>query len=388
MNKIKAFKYMQEDQLYLSMILPFASVNKISKPLIYNKDNPLGYQRSLDKKHYYELARKLKKGEVTLPTAVVLGISEEVISDFISIRNEIDIENELIDFPIDDFVKSNEPMFSVVDGQHRLAALELASSKKPDLLDFNLNVIVLINKDINRIREVKVFTDINSKAKRITTDLTLLAEYNYRLYYSPNLTEQDFLEHIGVNIAYKLNEKTEANTINVWFNAIKLDITSDDNYGIIGVSAFKNSITPLIKVFIENKQNKNDDCNDTLNNFDWDEIEEISYDISEFLLKAWYNTFKRWPTTFNSENPTSMFNKDFYIQKTTGVNALHQILTDCIIKNNNTSEALLSYKNIITDSSIQDKQWKVKDIFAGLTSKSGFSKAKKIILGEISKEPL
>lgn len=370
----KAFKYIQENQLYLSTVLPFEYVNKIAKPLIY-KDNPLGYQRKLDKKHYYDLARKLQKGEVTLPTAIVLGVSEEFIEQFIN----IDQEESIVDFPINQLLQSEEQIFSVVDGQHRLAALELAASKNPSLLDYKLNIIILVNKNIERIKEIKVFTDINSKAKKITTDLTLLAEYNYRLYYLKALDQQDILDHVSVEVAYILNELKSSEFVNIWFGAIKVDITSNVNYGIIGVAAFKNSLTTLVKTFIETYGYEDILISPTI-----DYIQSISKHFSEFLVEAWEITYRHWPMAFINEDSDYKFNNDFYIQKTTGVNAVHQLITECL--KGSGGIALGKYKEVLLKSPIKSEDWRIKGPFSGLTSKSGFNKAVGIILNKEPKE--
>lgn len=369
----KAFKYIQENQLYLSTVLPFKYVNKIAKPLIY-KDNPLGYQRQLDKKHYYDLARKLLKGEVTLPTAIVLGVNEEFIEQFININQE----ESIVEFPIHSLMQSGQ-MFSVVDGQHRLAALELASTKNPNLLDYKLNIIILVNKNIDRIKEIKVFTDINSKAKKITTDLTLLAEYNYRLYYLKALDEQDILDHVSVEVAYILNELKSYDLLNIWFGAIKVDVTSTVNHGIIGVAAFKNSLSTLVKTFIEINDYGNILVSPTI-----DDINYISKDLTKFLVEAWEITYQRWPRAFKDEDSEYKFNGDYYIQKTTGVNALHQIMTECLKRSK--VNTLVTYKEILLKSPINSEDWKIKGPFSGLTSKSGFNKAVGIILNKDPQE--
>lgn len=370
----KAFKYIQENQLYLSTVLPFRYVNKIAKPLIYG-DNPLGYQRQLDKKHYYDLARKLQKGEVTLPTAIVLGVSEEFIEQFV----DTSFGESIVDFPIYELLQSDEQKFSVVDGQHRLAALELAATKYQSLLDYKLNIIILVNKNIDRIKEIKVFTDINSKAKKITTDLTLLAEYNYRLYYLTDLEEHDILDHVGVEVAYILNELNPSNFTNVWFGAIKVDVTSNQNYGIIGVAAFKNSLTTLVKTFIEINGYEDILLSPTI-----EYIQSVSNDLSKFLTDAWEITYKHWPSAFIKENSEYKFNMHFYIQKTTGVNAIHQIITECLKRSSN--NALDIYKEVLLKSPIEAEDWRKKGPFSGLTSKSGFNKAVGIILNSDPKE--
>ncbi|MED4454886.1 DGQHR domain-containing protein [Metabacillus fastidiosus] len=375
MNR-EAFLYTQNNQLYISSVLEFREINAIAKPLIYG-ENPLGYQRKLDKKHYYELARKLVKGDVLLPTSIILGVDREFLSQYMYLE-EID-EVKSCQIPIDKLITYAEKRFSVVDGQHRLAALELAVSKREELISYKLNVIILVNDKINRNKEIKVFTDINSKAKKITTDLTLLAEHNYRLHYNiEELTEKDIIDHIGVKIAYNLNEWNTKN--NVWLRAIKLDVASDDNYGIIGVAAFKSSLNKLISTYIHPSSNML-----KIHEFDIYKINSIAEDLTNLLLKVWNLILNRWPSAFDfSENNQPYYNPGYYLQKTTGVNALHLILENSLEESHDNEEILIKFHGILSQSLVEAKDWKVKGKFAGLTSKSGFNKAIRIILNQES----
>lgn len=371
----EAFLYTQNNQLYISSVLEFKEINAIAKPLIYG-DNPLGYQRKLDKKHYYELARGLVKGDVLLPTSIILGVDREFISQYMDLEEMDEVKRCYI--PINELISHEEKQFSVVDGQHRLAALELAGSKKEELVRYKLNVIILVNDKINRNKEIKVFTDINSKAKKITTDLTLLAEHNYRLHYHiEELTEKDIVDHIGVKIAYNLNEKNIKN--NVWLRAIKLDVASDENYGVIGVAAFKNSLNRLIHAYI----NQHNIIN-KIHEFNIDKINLIANDLTDLLLKAWNLIVNRWPGAFDLSENNQAYNTGYYIQKTTGVNALHLILENSLSISQDNENPLIQFDSILSQSLIEAKDWKVKGKFAGLTSKSGFNKAMRIILNQES----
>lgn len=370
----EAFLYKQDNQLYISSVLEFGEINAIAKPLIYG-DNKLGYQRKLDKKHYYELARKLVKGDVLLPTSIILGVDREFLSQYMVLDEINDIKSCQI--PINELIGQEEKQFSVVDGQHRLAALELAVSKREELITYKLNVIILVNDRIRRNKEIKVFTDINSKAKKITTDLTLLAEYNYRLHYNNGeLIEKDIIDHIGVKIAYNLNECSDIT--NVWLQAIKLDVASDDNYGVIGVAAFKNSLNKLIGTYIEQTNDMKQ-----INEFTLEEIDSISNELTDLLLKSWNLIVTRWPSAFEfAENNQTHYNMEYYLQKTTGVNALHLILEKSLRENQENEKALIQFQSILNQSLVEAKDWKVKGKFAGLTSKSGFNKAIRIILNQ------
>ncbi|MED4354170.1 DGQHR domain-containing protein [Schinkia azotoformans] len=371
-----AYRYFQHNQEYLSLVMRFEDIHKSSKVLIYGEDK-YGYQRKLDKKHYMAIKRTLIENEELLPTSIILSVNRKDIDKYIE---PFERYSDLIQICVPD-----EQIFRIVDGQHRIKGLEEAAKDRPDFLDFQLNVIILVTDEEKRVLEVEVFRDINSKAKKLKTDLTLLAEHNYRLLGQKEIKDtSELINHISIKVAYYLNEYKELHS-QVWCNAIILDIHNEGTPGIIGVSAFANSIQQIVRYYIQ--QNNIFSFVSAHDSNIIDVADHHSKIIAKFINDAWMLVKEKWNQCFDEQTVNDInqlvkiyYNKGYYLQKTTGVNALHSILWDCLSGNNFSEETLNKFREQITRSNVKEKDWGIGGIFSGLTSKSGFKKAQDIIL--------
>jgi DGQHR domain-containing protein len=369
--KQQAFKYCQHSQKYLSLILPVYILKQISRVLIYGEDN-YGYQRKPNEKHYNSIKKNILENKVILPTSIILSVDSDYIDRNITTLSS----NGNVEF-VELRINTDEKFFRIVDGQHRLRGLEEAAKKNEDIENFMINVIILITEPSTRVLEVKVFSDINSLAKKIKTDLTTLAEYNYELLGEKTIG--DIGKHVCVKAAYFLNEKT---IDSVWHNAIIFNINLEKPLGIIGLEPFRMAIEPIAKMFLNNVPYLSpEDC--------------ISYtdikarELSIFINDAWDCIRNKWKNCFHKTKIVEIdditfqyYDEDNYLQKTTGTYALSSILFDCIKEEGFTKEALNNFNSKIIASKITSDDWQIGGIFSGLTSKSGFQKAKKYILNE------
>ncbi|WP_238903605.1 DGQHR domain-containing protein [Clostridium sp. YIM B02506] len=366
-SNFNAFYYKQNNQEYISLVLPFKIVNSISEVLVYGKSK-YGYQRELSSNHYNQIKRNILKENIILPTSIILSANKDDIEP--NIKN---IKDGLIELNI----RTDNKVFRIVDGQHRLKGLEEAAKENSDINDFMLNVVILLTDRNNRIIEVDTFIDINSKAKKIKTDLTLLAKYNYEILGEKEI--DDVYEHICVKVAYLLHEKIEDS---VWKNAIKFEFNVSRNNGIIEVNAFKQSIASLVKTIIDKKGLK------VVN--DIDIIDDIAKKVAEIINLEWKLIKDRWEACFEekiekdieNEFVKTYYNSKYYIQKTTGANALNMILNEILQSTDTIDEAFESFKIILKKSLIKSDDWLVGKKFSGLTSGSGFKKAKDFIKNE------
>jgi DGQHR domain-containing protein len=187
-----AFKYAQHRQEYISLVLPFEVIHNISKVLVYG-DDKYGYQRKLNERHYKTIKKGIVKDKIILPTSIILSVDSDYINHIIKLRTEND---SLVDIAFN----LSEREFRIVDGQHRIKGLEEASKEDPSVKNFLLNVIILVTEKHNRAVEVEVFRDINSKAKKIKTDLTYLAIHNYELLEHKEI--EDLARHLTIKTAY------------------------------------------------------------------------------------------------------------------------------------------------------------------------------------------
>ncbi|MFG3613181.1 DNA sulfur modification protein DndB [Rummeliibacillus stabekisii] len=397
MNK-KAFKFTQSDQIFYSTIFKFDEIYDNSYVSVYSRENRLGYQRSLNERHLKKIVLSLKKNDTPIsPTSILLGIDSENISSM----NETDIFLNLT------FYKDElgGKLFRIIDGQHRINSIakyikELDSSGDYEnierLRNYEFSVIIMPIDTKRRIREVETFQSINSKAKPLKTDLTKLALIRYQEMEKEKF--ENYSNHIAHRIIFSLNDNTMyeeinsveygGNAINVWKNAIIIDLNNDDEVGIIGYSAFSKSIEPICKFY-------SDQLIKMYSNY-WEyyELDSILNIISneltfELFIPAWNIIMEKWPECFGYTSiniQTEMFyNEDYYLQKNMGLRPLHQIIFEIIKEVNEKNDfpkILELFKEKIMNSSVRSEDWRKAGTFKGLSSESGFKLIKEVILGE------
>jgi hypothetical protein len=235
---------------------------------------------------------------------------------------------------------------------------------------------------------MEIFSNLNSKAKRLKTDLIELARYDFRIL-EDKIGSRDLNSHISINTAFDLNENTSVE--NVWQNAIKIDIHSENRIGIIGVTAFSESISGIVSSYITFKQNEIDDLVDN------DLIifsRSASKEISQFLIECWKIVKDKWPKAFldphkmldiDNQYKSIIYDPNFYIQKTLGCKSIGYLVSDILKEQfNNTFNigAIESFRTIINDSKLNDFDWKLGKTLSGISSESGFKKVTKIIKNE------
>lgn len=392
------FKFIQGDQIFYSAVFKFNEIYDNSSVSVYSRENRLGYQRSLNERHLKKIVMSLKKNDTPIsPTSILLGIDIESIH----FKKENGKNSNATFFAKD----SKRSLFRIIDGQHRINAiakyineLELNGEREKveNLRNYEFSVIIMpINKE-NRISEVAVFQSINSKAKPLKTDLTKLALIRYKEMEQKDF--DDYIDHIAHRIIFSLNDDTkyeedtkleyDSDKINVWKNAIIIDINNDDEIGVIGYSAFSKSIESICKIY-------SDYFNEELESaLEYPQLDSILNDISNELtfklfIPAWNIIMEKWPGCFgyksiNIQNAI-IYDDNYYIQKNMGLRPLHQIILD-IIKNSddkkNYEQILDIFKMKIMDSSVRSKDWRKAGTFKGLSSESGFKLIKEVILGE------
>lgn len=377
--------YVQNNQNFYSVILPFHAIKNSTHVLTYGSENKLGYQRKLDGKHVKKISDQLlsNSNSFLLPTSIILSIDEEEFQKFITKTDNVTAE---IDFP----EEGNH--FRIVDGQHRIEGLKKAIEKNDSLNNFMLNVIILITEKDRQIIEVEVFRDINSKAKKLRTDLTQLSIFNHELLGRKKLeSEEDLIRYLSSKIAYFLNETSKdlkMLNLNVWSNAILIDIHEEHIPGIIGFSSFISSIKNIVKRYIDNSYELSDFSKNGHYDFNIiNVLDEHALIISNMLLDCWNIVRLKWKGCFSDEviiidkiYYQIYYDKDYYIQKTTGINAIHMIINETVEFDKESQKwDYQDFDRIIFNSNVSEKDWIVGGKFAGMTSGTGFKKAKNII---------
>lgn len=377
--RFPAIKYKQSKYTLLSTVLPFNIVNKKSKTLIYGIDDG-GYQRIQDEKHFQNIKRYIETENFVFPNSIVLAIDEDQLATIIIEQSE--------DLVYLNFNELEEFLFRVVDGQHRLIGIKNAIIGNENLNSLKLQISIVITPKNKRSLEMEIFSNLNSKAKRLKTDLIELAKYDYRIL-EDKIGSKDLNSHIAINTAFNLNENFLND--NVWQNAIKIDIHSENKIGIIGVTAFSEAIAGIVGSYINSNQNKIYLLEESsLIHFSRD----ASKEISDFLIASWLIVKRKWPKAFldpykvldiDSQYKSIIYDPNFYIQKTLGCKSINYLLADVLKEqydNKFNDAAIESFEEIIKNCKLNDYDWKLGQTLSGISSESGFRKVTKILRNE------
>lgn len=367
--KVQVLRYNQNNQEFITTVLTAELLIKISKVLTYNQD-PEGYQREANKIHYNKIKKYIldNTDNFILPTSIILGVDKS------EIINKLNSDNNGTYLTIDE----SACIFRVVDGQHRIEGLKKAIEIRQDIKNFTLPITIVLSNEHRRSIELEIFTDINSKAKRINTDLAQLAKHNYEILEQ---TINEINKHISIKTAYKLKEKKEG----VWSNAIKFNIQRDFNIGIIGVNMFSESILPIIDSYLKNKTLPDKSAKIEIIKF----CDEASTFLADFLDILWTDiVYKKWNISFQKEIIQNEFGEiintyysnKYYIQKGIGTNSINSFFAEMVSINGFDEKSISEIRRKINSSSLKSEDWINGGIFSGYNSGSGFNKIKKLLL--------
>jgi DGQHR domain-containing protein len=125
-----------------------------------------GYQRPAQIARINELAYDLRQGRVDLPTAVLLNIRDPKARNALKVINDDDRQVYL-----DLQLLSSTAQFFVVDGQHRILALDklISDDQAEAWQEFMIPFVCMLGADEEE--EMDQFYIVNSKAKSVRTDL-------------------------------------------------------------------------------------------------------------------------------------------------------------------------------------------------------------------------
>jgi len=377
--KYPAIKYQQSNYSLLSTVLPYNIIKNKSKTLIYGIDEG-GYQRKQDEKHYQNIRKYIETSNFVFPNSIILAIDEDILPSIIT--------EETLDLIYLKFNEDPEFIFRVVDGQHRLLGIEMASKSMFELDELKLQVSIIITPNNKRSIEMEIFSNINSKAKRLKTDLIELAKYDFRII-EDRIGSKDLNPHICINTAFKLNENLTKN--NVWQNAIKIDIHSENKTGIIGVTAFMEAVSGIVGSYMNSYEYEISTMKDTeLISFS----REAATEISDFLIQSWSFVQNKWSKAFldpykildiDSQYKSIVYDPNYYIQKTLGCKSINYLLSDVIkeqFNNKFNSNAIKDFAYIIDKCKLNDNDWILGKTLSGISSESGFNKVKNILKNE------
>lgn len=344
--KKKALKMKQFDlEFYVINLRPSELIEYSIIPF-FNSETEEGYQRPLNPLHSKSIAKFLLNNNNPIMISSILGAVDEDQIQYNPLTKEIEIKGNI----------------RIVDGQHRIKALKLVkenNSDKFEIIDsIDYPITLLCISEGQQIYEINTFIDINSKGKKVNTDLAIRLRSKIRTEQNSYNEKSEVLEEIGKVITDNLNKDINS----IWYESIK-DSPEKTNK-IITLNAFSKSLIDLIKY-------NQDFKNEFPSNFSNEKISEISFTLSDMVSEAWEIISEKWKECFTNKVPA--FNKSYSLQKGIGVNTMHIILAECYRSTNGNEEmALIEFEQILSKSNIEAKQWESGGNFSGYSSKAGF----------------
>ena len=197
-----------------------------------------GYQRIPTESRISQLARELQQQNVDLPTSVLLNLRDCRADDILE-----NIGNDNYLFQLNRDKASDEHRLFVVDGQHRIRALQKAIEEyEVDIRNIKLPFVCMIGGD--EMHEMEQFHVVNSNAKSVRTDLALnlLKE---RAQSDPEFAR--LLEQRGRKWEVDAQALTErlAEASSTWKNRIRHPNTAIGET-IVPSASFVRSLKPLL----------------------------------------------------------------------------------------------------------------------------------------------
>jgi len=296
----------------------YVTVMKASDLLYYCKidrwdeKNPEGYQRALLDTRVNSAARYLLDEDGIFPTSILVNVRGK--TEFIP-STSLDSYAELGVLRIP---HSSLP-FWIIDGQHRLIAIKLASKENPRLDNFAIPISIITFN--SQYEEMRMFYIVNSRQKSVPTGLALehlnrtvieKGEEQVRKYEQKN----KFFAALSIPILKILNTHPRS----PWYNKIILPNEKRKPNHVISQVSFADSLGRILKELNE------------------DELKEIKMgplNFSLYLINYWLAISEIYPEAF--KNP-----KEYIIQKTHGCYTFHLLYIDiynlCKLNNNYSKE--------------------------------------------------
>jgi DGQHR domain-containing protein len=256
-----------------------------------------GYQRSLNYKRIKEISDNINNQKIiAFPNSIIVHSEEKLNLDNIKLPNSVKIR-----------MPKYYCKLRVIDGQHRL--LGFSKVKESILNDSYLPVIAF--EDLTNLEELKLFVDINSKQKKVDSNLVYLLKCNY----SWNSDQKEYYEKIAVKIILQLNDHGPL------ANKIYTGMVKEKNKGRLSLSTL---VTILINNGFIKKKNSlwQNEYNDEMN--------------PEIKMKEIINTI-------NSELYDFKINDELFFFQNMGLRMIFRLIR---IMENNRNVYKISVKNI------------------------------------------
>jgi DGQHR domain-containing protein len=278
-------------------LLSFTDIDRFRASLPTTDPNQ-GYQRPEEIARAKKVAKYVSQPDPLMPTAVLLNARDN--------SSNYDVAD--CKFTLDDAIK-----LQVMDGQHRRAGLRYAIKEmgKTDLQDYQLPVVITLG--LSKVEEMMQFRTVNGTQKSVRTDLV-----NMILSHIASEQGEDEIPdtEIWKIVVARATERLNANEDSVWYDMIimpdetgytKKQIAEDPdraNRKIVRATSFMQSLKPIYTFLFDIAEDSVADA------------DTRAAQLADVVAEYWNAISELCPVPFESP-------KDYVIQKTPGVFALH-----------------------------------------------------------------
>lgn len=320
--------------------------------------NEQGYQRAPIHKHYTRIAEFLREeGDPLLPTSALLAAREEEygLLDFDSYDKDHPDIGKLI-------IRAPRRLF-IVDYQHRWRGIKDAVErlKCDGLLDFQIPVIIMA--DVSRYEEIRQFYLINSKQKRVDTDLGLALLQTM----ATEANERELMNFVGPGKKYRIRAtrlifRIAGKSQGPWAGkVIDPNMISTGNQ-VVHIKSFVDSLQPILSRRSPVHMKTDDQ-------------------LIQIILDYWSGIEQLMPNAFSSP-------KNYTIQGTVGVFVMHRVaarkvLRDCVQQNDISSAKVTQILQKAKAQYMKEDFWKVGGVTKQYSSGSGVKELAQMIIGAL-----
>lgn len=317
--------------------------------------NKQGYQRAPNKKHYMRIANFLKEeGDPLLPTSALFAAREDEygLLDFTPYGEACPDVGKLI-------IPKGRLLF-IVDYQHRWRGVKYAVENLKCNVLLNFQVPVIILADVSRYEEIRQFYLINSKQKRVDTDLGLALLQTM----ATEASEAELLNFVGPGKRYRIRAtrltfKIAGKAQGPWAGKIIDPNMIPTGNQMVSIKSFVDSLQPILSRRSPVHMKADDE-------------------LIQIILDYWSGIEQLMPNTF-------AYPKDYAIQATVGVFVMHRVATkkvfyDCIQQNDMSSTKVAEILNKAKAQHMNVNFWRIGGSTKPYSSASGVKELADMII--------
>jgi DGQHR domain-containing protein len=300
MYQTKAIRFVQNQRVFYSAVIPAGELVKLADVDVWNPDDPTqGYQRAPSDIRKREIGRYAMQPDAIMPIGGLLNsrLKDPDGTYGSTLKFEEEYESGGISFGVLIIPDSAVPLW-IVDMQHRLGGYEWAIEEEGGNHLANFPLAVTIADGLSKLEEVDQFDLINTTQKKVRTDLA-------RRLKSIQIEDLDHYQALdrrgklweakGPLIAQKLNTQSGA-----WNGRILPPNKSkvEQPTMVVRETSFVTSLKPILQTayFVMRSEEH----------------------AAEMINRYWDCIRKLWPEAFT--DPSA-----YVIQKSPGVFSLHKI---------------------------------------------------------------